>query len=255
MAWPSWARPAGAELANIGPMNARRWQIILVIVLIVVLASALSTLLLRDIVRQYIVLPLSFGLWLISLVVNSIPQSTYWAFLVAIAVWVAWHFIITPIRSQRGAKNTRTITRQVERSRLEERQDLLARMDESRFACERVAFEMRALVVQQIAYQDHQTVDDVERRVRARSLEVPEEVNSLLVDWQHWLADEPADRWERYGRRVVRHFSSGKRRKPDDSRYLRQVERVIDYLETLGGGLEVNRPHPDNKAPVTSLRG
>jgi hypothetical protein len=221
-------------------MSSRRWQVILLVVLGLALASAVLALFMRDLVREYVVVPVSYVAWLVDLVINSIPQSTYWALLVAIAALVAWRAILLPLRGRGHAEGEPSVARWVERSHLVERQSLLARMDESRFARERIAFELRALVVRQIAFQDHQSVDEVEKRVRAgtlaEALALPDEVMTLLSDWQHWMVDKPTNPWVRrlqaIGRRLTPRREPGSGTStPTSTPYLRQVAQVTNYLE------------------------
>lgn len=212
-------------------MSARRGGVILFIVLAVALASAVLAVFLQGFVRQYVVLPVSFVAWLLGLVANSIPQSAYWAVLVAAAALIAWRAVLGPLRRNQRGESTPLATQQAERSHLAERQGMLARLDGSGFARERVASDLRALVVQQIAYLDHQPVDEVERRIRAGPLSLPGEVASLLADWQHWLAEEPIRPWARRLRALRQRLGLQPVPAPEDSRYLRQVARVIDYLE------------------------
>jgi hypothetical protein len=220
---------------------------------IVVIVAALGLMfVLRDFVRQAIVLPLSYIAWLAGLVLNSLPQATYWALLLAAAILVAWKSLGAPRRLFYQRKVTPIIADSRVMSLLAARQAQLAQLNLSVFARERTAFELRALVVKLLAYQERQSSSEIEQRIRAGTLETPPEIHALLTDWQSWLADEPANPWERrlgrwrWLRQLRWRMSPGRQQisnQPQPSPFERKLARAIEYMETqLGSHAPADQP-------------
>jgi hypothetical protein len=221
--------------------------------IIVIVAALVLMVVLRDFVRQAIVLPLSYVAWLAGLVLNSFPQSTYWAILLAVSILVAWKSLGVPRRLFFQRKVTPIIAESRVLSLLAARQVQFAQLNESVFARERTAFELRALVVKVLAYQERQSSSEIEQRIRTGTLATPPEIHALLMDWQSWLADEPANPWERrLGRwhwlRQVRQlrwrFGPGSQQISNQpSPFERKLARAISYMETqLGSHVPAGQP-------------
>ena len=212
---------------------------------------------LREFVRLYIVVPVSYAAWFIDLVLRSISQSTYWAILVVIGALLAWQ----SVGSLRSLIRKRTVVAlvpdKVGQSRLVERRDLFSRVDDSAFARERIAFEMRSLIVQLLAYQERQSVAEIELRIRNHAISAPPDVKSLLVDWRSWLTDEPTRTPPSTPRQAGRGQEASSRSRMDIGGLFhrlrlpwRAIQRVIrpspfeprlvkaiTYMESISGGL------------------
>ena len=222
--------------------NRQRVFIILAIALLALLATGIVALGLRDFVSQVIVQPVAYVLWLAGLILRSIPESMFWGLVVAIAVLAAWHNL--------GAARAALFARrrpaapvtadQPDRSILASMFDDLARMRDSTFVREKVAFELRGLLVKLLAYREREPAAIIERRLRDGSLETPPEVSTLLADWQHWLSGPPAGPWARRWQQILIRLGLAR---PDphgplvsyEARDARLAE-VIAYMEQIVGG-------------------
>jgi hypothetical protein len=87
---------------------------------------------------------------------------------------------------------------------LELRVDQIAHLDTSSFAREKIAFELRGLVLQVLAYREHQSAGEIDRRIRGGSMEVPPHIRNLVVDWQTWLSVAPTARGPRRWLAILR---------------------------------------------------
>ena len=210
--------------------------------IVVIIAALVLMLVVRDFVRQAIVVPLSYIAWLAGLVLNSFPQSTYWAILLAAGILVAWKSLGSPRRWFLQRNATPIIAESPQLSLLAARQAQLAQINESAFAREKTANDLRELMVQVLAYQERQSSDDIEQRIRNGTLVVPPEIHALLTDWQHWFAAEPVTSWQERLRRLGRRFGLGRQpissqpsQLSEPSSYERKLARAIAYMETLTG--------------------
>jgi hypothetical protein len=203
----------------------------------VAVVALLLMFLLRDVVRQALAPPITYAAWLVGLVLQSIPQSTTWALLVAVGVIVAWRSlgiarVLAGLRRKDGPPILADSTPQ---STLAARRADLARLHESRYAREKMAFEMRGLLVQVLAQRERQSSSEIERRIRTRELPVPAEVRDLVLDWQNWLAGPdvaPPTRLQRFiDRLMYTQFARESRTafSPAEAR----LSRVLDYLDRL----------------------
>ncbi|MCL4505524.1 MAG: hypothetical protein M1434_02710 [Chloroflexi bacterium] len=217
----------------------QRIFIILAIAALVVLATGVVALGLRDFVSQVIVQPVAYILWLAGLIFRSIPQSMFWGLVVAVAILAAWR----SLGLARAALFARrrppgpTIPDQPDRSILAAMFDDLARMRDSAFAREKVAFELRGLLVKLLAYREREPAAQIERRIRDGQLVTPPEVRTLLADWQHWLSGPPANPWARRWQRILVRLGLGR---PDPRGPLvsceERLDAVIAYMEQIVGG-------------------
>ncbi len=219
-----------------------RVLIALAAVLLAVVAVGVVALGLRNFVREVVVQPVAYIAWYVGLVIRSIPQSAFWGLLVAVAVLAAWRSL-GPARirfAQRRARGP-VIPDQPDRSRLAAVYADLARMRESGFAREKVAFDLRALMVRALAYRESEPVERVERRIRDGTLEVPPDIRMLLTDWQHWLAGPPGGPLARGWRRVLALLDAQRSRDTSDAgaSYETREARLtaaIAYMEQIVGG-------------------
>ena len=226
-----------------------RWRWLWLLVPFSVIVTLSIALTLQGVVRQVLIPPLSYALWLVDLVIRSVAQSTFWTILVAAGFLIAVRSLFggwrksVPIRHVVPAAGDRP-----ELSRLQQRLHDLQQLNESTFAREKVSFELRRITLDLLAYQERQDPAEIERRVRSGALTIPSEIRALLLSWQTWLDNPEAPMntlaggrkepfWLRlWSRWLLRRRNSRNRRQPGQpSLYEHKVARVIDYMdEQLG---------------------
>jgi hypothetical protein len=174
----------------------------LVAVALLVFAVALALLLLlRQTVREAVVVPILYLAWLGNLVFRSIHQAIFWAlFSLAVAVLL---FTSLPRRSRPRRAATRPVGRAPENRRVATWAALAARLaDESRadFFASR---EFRKLIVSVWAYRVNLSPMELESDIRSGVLEVPPE-------WRFYFQASPRPQEAHRGvlRRVLRRLRS-----------------------------------------------
>jgi hypothetical protein len=175
----------------------RRWLLFIVPALL--LAAMLIALAVQGMVREVVVPPLAYALWLADLVIRSVPQATFWTVLLAIGVYITLRGLVSSGSGRRTAGGGSTTgyilkARKPEKaaeppipSRLEQCQLDMQRINESAFAREKVAFDLRQTVLDVLAYREHQEPAEIEWRVRTGSLDTPPEIRALLLSWPTWF--------------------------------------------------------------------
>ena len=221
------------------PLLARRIIVPLAIGLVILLAAVVLSLFVRDFVRQAIVVPVAYIVWLADLVIRSIPQSTFWAVAVVVVVLVAWR----NIGSNRAALILRRpatvpiLKEHSDRSVFSTRLEYIARMNDSPFAREKLAFELRLLLVKLLSHRERLSENEIERRIRVGELVAPPEAQILLTNWQTWLSVpnrvspilQLARLWRRLWRLPIRATQPS-------AAMEQRLLRAIEYMETLMSG-------------------
>ncbi len=214
---------------------------------VLLLVAVIMSLFVRDFVREAIVVPVSYLIWLVDLVLRSIPQSAFWGAVVAAAALVAWRGL--------GSARTRTAAQRLLHRRptvvpvlrdhaaqsvFSTRFEYIARMNDSLFAREKLAFDLRILLVKLLSHRERLPEAEIERRIRAGEageLTTPPAVHSLLTNWQTWLsvpdAGSPVRQLTRLWQWLLR--KPTKASQPNVAMEQR-LTQVIEYMEILMSG-------------------
>jgi len=202
--------------------------------IIVLVGAVVLSLFVRDFVRQVIVVPVTYIAWLIDLVIRSIPQSAFWAVAVAVGILTAWGTLAAGRAALilRRSATVPILTEQSDRSVFSTRLDYIARMHNSSFAREKLAFELRVLIVKLLAYRERLPETEIERKIRAGEITTPPEVHALLTHWNTWL------NWPRTPLpwlRLNRVWGRLRRMPQPDAAMERQLASVVGYIESAFG--------------------
>lgn len=216
-----------SKLKNIQPTQ------LLVIALILVVAGILAFIL-RDMVREAVVIPLAYLAWFADLVLKSIPQAIFLALLLIAGIYIVLRGFAQgsespdrpPVRQDTGSYRTRLgfWVRQ------------LNHLEDSALAREKVAEEMRGLILSIVAHEESIDEDEIVQRVRAGSLSVPSEVKSLLLNGQRWMNPESNRPPSQLLRRLRAALPRSKQSTVRSSALDKKLEDAIEYVEAQVGG-------------------
>lgn len=158
-------------------MKLNRTTISLVFVSVVLFFSIL-TLLYWDFIRDTIIVPIYYLLWVGSLVLNSIPQAAFLAILIAVSVIIGWNTLeaVRVRQSGEGAERKRPEVT----ARYLHWKRLCANLNSGLFARDTFAWEARRLILSILAYQTGLEIPEVETRVRNGALPVPDSIRELI---------------------------------------------------------------------------
>lgn len=151
------------------------WRLVGFLALTVLLVAVLMAAL-RDFVREVVVVPLSYLLWFVELILKSIPQFVSWALLLAIVMLL----VIRSLRAEPqpapkpravGARSAGTVEAWLRRIRLRAR---------GQYSRERFAQHLGSLVLTVLAYRERLTPRDIQRRLENGDLAIPPEIRAYL---------------------------------------------------------------------------
>jgi hypothetical protein len=148
---------------------------LLLLGLILLLAAPL-VLVLRGFVREAVVVPLLYVLWIGRLLFRSIPQSLLWALLLAVALLLATRSLVERkkrLRETRGAEAERTGRVGLWARRIR----LTARGDYSRWG---LAQHLGKLALEVLAHQERLSARQTRRYLETGELDVPPEIRAYL---------------------------------------------------------------------------
>jgi hypothetical protein len=190
-----------------------------------------------DFVRESIVVPVLFLVWVLVLLVRAFPQAACLLALVVAGLAIAVASLqrtrkpiwFPSVRSPRAAEQSR-YRFWLRRCR---------QMSRSAFFMDDVSAEMRRLLLSVLAYQEHRTISEVEEMLVQGALDAPPAVRDLTIDRHLAGSEEVASQmglltrlWERLsGRAAARRLSAA-------GAGYQQLEQIILYLEER---LEVHR--------------
>ena len=166
-------------LAKPGEANVKldKLRIGLVFILVTLIFSILA-LIYWDFVRDTIIVPIYFLIWVTSRILKSFPQTAYLALLILISILVGFNTLRgiknKPLTSHPEAKNA-----EVESRYLRWRQ-LCARLYASPFSREQFAWEARRVILSILAYQRGIDLSEAEAMVKNGVLDVPEPIRNLV---------------------------------------------------------------------------
>ncbi len=150
----------------------------LLILLASLVLTALLALILRDFVRNYVVLPLLDLGWIAWIFMLSVPQAVYWGMLLLLVIYIAFRSLTA------GASRTRTrFERSFQRynspSRYGYWQVGLKSISRSSYAHERIERELQSLVVQILAEQRRVAVEELRSQIFQNTLDLTGEVQVI----------------------------------------------------------------------------
>jgi hypothetical protein len=158
-------------------MTSNKAKIILVFILFVLLFGILP-LLYWDFIRDTIVVPIYYVIWVISLFLKSIPQGVYFAFLVFLSLIIGFK-TLESVQVERRFKR-------LERDRPEATtqylrwKSLCANMDINPFSRNRFAWEAKKLILSILACEQGMDIADAEALVLDDTLDVPDVIRKLI---------------------------------------------------------------------------
>lgn len=235
-------------------INPRRLILILVFLLVV---SGAVLFWLRDIVREVVVLPISYLLFVLGIVIDTAPQIFFWLAAIIIAFWIAFRSIstrhravsssiIAPILSDTGDRNpyggrVAFWANRVNHMHRYRSQYYLSTFHQS----------LARLLIELLAHRYRLTILQAEERLRIGLLDVPSDIREYVLSSlsrRDFTRQNPLTRlWksilETVRGRFFRHtkFSGQLEENKPETQLESQIARIIHYMEEE---LQVTHDHP-----------
>ncbi len=204
----------------------KRVEFGLVVLAILVLFGSLAVFF-WDFVRDTVVLPLYYVVWVGGLVLNGIPQQAFLALIVVVSLWIALDVLLraqgAPLADQRDSRLPRGTSRY---------REWIKRSGPSsgELAHRTLAGEVRQLILSVLVFQEGLDLAQAERSVADRSLVIPERIRSLIVSKQFQPREANPNRMSRVIRRVRGWLDKPI---PSDAALVdEQIDEILQFLES-----------------------
>jgi hypothetical protein len=158
-------------------INKTRIGIVLVVV---ILFFSLLTLLFWTFVRDTIIVPIYYFIWVSDLTLKSVPQEVYLAFLILVSLIIGVNTLIST-RVRRFTRSVEEMPSQSD-SRYSYWRKLCSNLYSSPFAQDTFAWEARKLILSIFAYQNGIETAQVEAMIRSDALPVPASIKKLIQE-------------------------------------------------------------------------
>jgi hypothetical protein len=207
-------------------MRVNKVQIGFIFVLVVLVFSTL-TLLYWDFMRDTIIVPIYYLFWVSDLMLKSVPQGAYLAFLIFICVLIGWNTLsgvrVRQIPSRFEGSHPQTDTRYAQWKRL------YSNLHSSPFARDTFAWEARKLILSILAYQDGIKTSEVEAMVKDGTLPLPDSIRDLIQQKKIRDSQPTLNRMESTRTRLRRLFFKAKLQ--HDPQIDTLVAEIVSFIE------------------------
>jgi hypothetical protein len=133
---------------------------------------------LRDFVRDTLALPLSHLMWLVGIIVRSVPQVWFWTGLLIVALIIALRSL------DRERRSTQTIPGKAlypARGRIAVWAERVNMLLKGKYSRHRFGYFVGKLILDVLAHEERLSYRDVERRLEQSDMDVPPAVRSYLL--------------------------------------------------------------------------
>jgi hypothetical protein len=185
------------------------------------LIFSVLTLVAWDFVREAIVVPLTYLIWLGGLILNSIAQEIYLIGLIIVAGVIALNTLNKLQRKPASTRLTSAGSGDASRYRLWLRLCMAAPASE--YSRVELAREARKLIVSVLAYQEGLAQPEVEQKIVSGALPVPDTVRKLFQERDLMSTPRPPQRlWQRLMRKAGRQ---------PDPLLNQSLEEIVQFIE------------------------
>ena len=170
--------------------GARRLLPLLAVVTLVVVGGI--TVFLREPIRKAIVIPISYAIWYVNQIFESVPQPVFWWLMILAALYLIGRmfFKAMPVRDL----NPGPATRPHSTSRYQFWLWYVRTFPYSQFSQELLARSLNRLIVDILAYQENLDIDDVYIHISQGGLDLPPNIREFLRNRQFEMPTYKA-RW------------------------------------------------------------
>ncbi len=148
------------------------------LIAISVLVSLVLTFVFQDQIRVGLVMPVSYVAWYINVIFTTVPQPIFWAVLVFGGLYLAGRTLFKNLPPPEELTEPPYSGHSV--SRFQYWNWYLSSFQISQFSSEHMSRNLARFVIEILAFQEHQTVDQIEQRVFNNEIDLPEEIISLI---------------------------------------------------------------------------
>jgi hypothetical protein len=158
--------------------------------IILITAIALAPLL-RDFIREFVVVPLLYAFWIGQIIFDAIPQAAFWSCFLGVALLLAGASLLRPGKPRSQSREAGTI----QRGRVETWANLIRQAPQEDYYQWRLAQPLRELILETLAYEARLSTKEMKQRLMDDQLDLPPEIRAYLQASLKSLTYLPAPRF------------------------------------------------------------
>ncbi len=143
---------------------------------IILLTAVLLAPLIRNFIREFVVIPLLYVVWIGRIVFDTIPQTAFWGCFLVMALLIASVSLLKNRKPQSRIHEVKT----VQLGRVETWAKLIRQATQEDYYQWRLAQPLRELIVETLAHEARLTSKQIKQRLRADQLDLPAEIHAYL---------------------------------------------------------------------------
>lgn len=208
---------------------SRRRQFMWGLVGLSLIISAILTFIFREQVRAGLVMPISYAVWYVNLIIESAPQPILWAILVFGGFIIAGRALLKNLPPPPEPPEPTYSGHSV--SRYQYWLWYISSFQLSAFSSEGLARSLARFVTDILAYQEHVTLDEVERLIFAGALDVPDEIRELIKTRRLWKTQANPTPVRRFIDRLLRRKIVSEPDQKDSAENRAKLDRIVEFIE------------------------
>lgn len=158
--------------------------------IILITALALAPLI-RDFIREFVVVPLLYTFWIGRIVYEAIPQAAFWSCFLAVALLLASASLLGPGKPKSKTYEVKT----GQRGRIETWANLIRQAPQEDYYQWRLAQPLRELTLETLAHEARLSSKEIKQRLLNDQLNLPPEIRTYLQASLKSLTYLPAPRF------------------------------------------------------------
>ncbi|WP_303773088.1 hypothetical protein [Anaerolinea thermophila] len=198
--------------------------------------AVLLTVIFRQQIRAYLVEPLSYVIWYAQLIIHTVPQPLFWAVMILGGMYLIGKAVLEGLPSSEQLSEPRDGVASMSRYRYW--LWYFGAFSRNRFASENLARHLAHLVIEIVGYQEHLTSEEVEKKIREGTLNLPEEVLTFLRTRRLTAPEHPTNTpkvWiERLRARLFQPPGTISSSNQEETIY--RLKEVVTFIEERIGG-------------------
>lgn len=158
--------------------------------IILITALALAPLI-RDFMREFVVIPLLYAFWIGRIIYDAIPQVVFWSCFLVVALLLASASLLRPGKPKSKTYEAKT----GQRGRVETWANLIRQAPQEDYYQWRLAQPLRELILETLAYEARLSAKEIKQGLMDDQLNLPPEIRTYLQASLKSLTYLPAPRF------------------------------------------------------------
>jgi len=198
--------------------------------------AVVLTVIFRQQIRAFLVEPLSYVIWYAQLIIHTVPQPLFWAVMILGGMYLIGKAVLDGLPSSEQLSEPRDGVASMSRYRYW--LWYLTAFSRNRFASENLARHLAHLVMEIVGYQEHLTSEEVEKKIREGTLNLPEEVLTFLRTRRLTTPERPTNTPKAWIERLrARLFQPpGTISSSNQEETFHRLKEVVTFIEERIGG-------------------